>query len=119
MRSLQQLAAYLTYSQPQLSTYQFYFGFLFLHLFLTPSISSGLVPTVFAVLNGGVTEVPRILATNLPLAGNYYLSYLLIQCIHLAASTIFRPWALVQLYRASRAGWTPRDRMEVLRDLFF
>ncbi|KAK5072363.1 hypothetical protein LTR70_010428 [Exophiala xenobiotica] len=91
------------------ATYQWYFCFFFLHLFLTASISSGLVPTAFAILNGGVTEVPRILAANLPLAGNYYLSYLLIQCMHLAASTLFRPLALFKLYQVSRGGWTPRE----------
>ncbi|KAK5069408.1 hypothetical protein LTR51_008658 [Lithohypha guttulata] len=119
LRSLQELAAYPTHGQLQLSTYHFSFGFSYLHLLLTPSISSGLVPTVFAVLNGGVTGVPRVLAANLPLAGNYYLAYLLIQCVYFASSTLFRPWALLQLYRASRAGQTPRDRTEFLRDLFF
>ncbi|KAK5075856.1 hypothetical protein LTR70_008781 [Exophiala xenobiotica] len=77
------------------------------------------MPTVLAILNGGVTEVPRILATNLPLAGNYYLSYLLIQCLHFVASTLFRPQALVQWYRASRGGWTPRERRELLQNLFY
>lgn len=51
----------------------------------------------------------RILVTNLPLAGNYYLSHLLIQGVHLAASTLFRPQALLKLYWASRAGCTPRE----------
>ncbi|KAK5074494.1 phosphate metabolism protein 7 [Exophiala xenobiotica] len=119
LRRLLQLAKYPTHSQLQQATYQLYFCFLFLHLFLTASISSGLVPTAFAILNGGVTVVPRILAANLPLAGNYYLSYLLIQCTHMAASTLFRPLALFKLYQASRGGWTPRERMELMKDLFY
>ncbi|KAK5082555.1 sporulation-specific protein 75 [Exophiala xenobiotica] len=119
LRRLLQLAKYPTHSQLQLAAYQLYFCFLFLHLFLTASISSGLVPTAFAVLNSGVTEVPRILAANLPLAGNYYLSYLLIQCMHMAASALFRPLALFKLYQASHGDWTLRGRMELMKDLLY
>lgn len=107
-------AGYSTRTDVQLSTQTVYFAFLFTQLFINPSISSGLIPTFFEVLNNGVTEVPRILAQNLPLAGNYYLSYLLVQAILLVVSTLLRPLALVNLYRASRGTATPREKLTIL-----
>lgn len=111
-------AGYLTHTDMELYTQQVYFAFLFVQLFLNPSISSGLVPIAFAVLDNGVTEVPRILAQNLPLAGNYYLSYLLVQAILLVVSVLLRPLALVNLYRASRGTRTPREQVGILWNLF-
>ncbi|KAJ9653610.1 hypothetical protein H2198_007234 [Neophaeococcomyces mojaviensis] len=112
-------AKYLTLSEIQIETQKYYTIFLFIQLFVTPSIASGLIPTAFEVLNKGITELPRILALNLPLSGNYYLSYMLIQSILLAAFTIFRLQPLIKLCWRSRQTMTPRQRLFAKNDLLF
>lgn len=107
-------ARHRTRIEEQLSIQRRYFCFLVVQLFLNPSIASGLVPTIFEVLTSGVLEVPRILARNLPLAGNYYLSYLLVQAMLVVVSTLVRPLAMVNLYRASRRASTPRAKVRAL-----
>lgn len=93
---------------------EYYFTFLFLQLFLVASISSALIPTLFDVLNSGVVELPRILARNLPLAGNYYISYLLLQGISLVTSTLL-PWKpIVELLWTRATAKTPRERQNAL-----
>lgn len=110
-------AGCLTHTDAQLSTQTVYFAFLFLQLFLTPSIFSGLIPIAVEVLDNGIAEVPRILAQNLPLAGNYYLSYLLVQTVLLVASVLLRPVAILNLCRAARGTATPREKLAFLWNL--
>jgi len=119
LRVLMKEAKYPTDTDTQLATQKYYRCFLFINLLLTPSIASGLVPTAFEILNKGITEVPRVLALNLPLAGNYYLAYLLTQGIHLAASTLFRPQALIKLYWISKSRYTPRTKLKAMGDLLY
>lgn len=119
LRILVEQAKHSTNTEAQLSTQSYYFCFFFIHLFLTASIASGLVPTTFEVLNGGIAEMPRVLALNLPLAGNYYLSYLLVQGILLAASTLFRPQALIQLYYATKPRITPRAKLTAMGNTLY
>lgn len=56
----------------------YYFAFLFLQLFLTVSVPSGLAPVV-AELMANPRSVSTILAQNLPKASNYFLSYIPLQ----------------------------------------
>ena len=69
----------------ELSLQKYYFAFLFVHLFLTVSISSGIVTVLAQTLNS--TEFgPVILAQNLPKASNYFLSYVLLQAFFVSGS---------------------------------
>ena len=119
LRQLLQRAKFLTHTEMQLETQGHYFTFLFIHLFAMASISSALIPTTVEVLNKDIAELPRILALNLPLAGNYYLSYLMIQAILLLASTICRLPALLGEFWKSRSSRTPRERLDAQRSLLF
>lgn len=114
LQVIMEQAGYSTHTDVQLATQSVYFAFLFVQLFLNPSVASGLIPIVFEVLNNGITEVPRILAQNLPLAGNYYLSYLLVQAILLVVSVLLRPMALIGLWRATRGTSSPRAKVAIL-----
>lgn len=74
-----------TKSAVELSLQKYYFAFLFVHLFLTVSISSGIVTVLAQTLNS--TEFgPVILAQNLPKASNYFLSYVLLQAFFVSGS---------------------------------
>lgn len=121
LRQCLRLASHPTRFEEELAMYRYYFAFLFVNLFLTTSISSGIIPTCFVIAAGGVVEIPRVLATNLPLAGNYYLSYLLIQCMNLVTTTLLRPWAFARWWWACT--WqtmrTPRERADLLKVVLY
>jgi hypothetical protein len=65
----------------------YYFAFLFLHLFLNVSISSGLTAVVYQLVSN-VRSISTLLAQNLPKASNYFLSYLLLQSFFVGAITL-------------------------------
>lgn len=67
----------------------YYFGFLFLQVFLVVSISS----SVAAVLNGlgqDLESLAALIAQNLPKAGNYFFSYMLLQGLSVSAGTLLQ-----------------------------
>ncbi|KAL8943317.1 MAG: hypothetical protein Q9216_001160 [Gyalolechia sp. 2 TL-2023] len=74
----------------ELSVQNYYFAFLFVQVFLVVSISSGFTNTI-AQLSDNPTNVPGILAQNLPRSTNYFFSYMLLQALTVSAG------ALVQL----------------------
>ena len=76
-----------TKTDVELSLQNYYFAFFFIHLFLTVSISSGII-TVFAELLDRPKLGPVILARNLPKASNYFISNILFQAF-LHSSLVF------------------------------
>jgi Calcium-dependent channel, 7TM region, putative phosphate/Cytosolic domain of 10TM putative phosphate transporter/Late exocytosis, associated with Golgi transport len=84
-----------------------YFVFLFIHLFLTVSISAGLT-TLVALLVDSTRSVPLILAQNLPKASNYFLSYILTQSFLFATIVLLQLGAFFRLLRSQFFVQTPR-----------
>lgn len=83
-----------------------YFWFLFTQLFITTSLSSGLIPTAAKMLDQGLWELPRTLAENLPSAGSYYMAYIPLQtALELASAVVRAPTLVQQCFRRSR--WRP------------
>ncbi|KAL8727303.1 MAG: hypothetical protein Q9166_006134 [cf. Caloplaca sp. 2 TL-2023] len=74
----------------ELSVQNYYFTFLFVQVFLVVSISTGFTVTI-TQLSENPTNVPGILASNLPRSTNYFFSYMLLQALSVSAG------ALVQL----------------------
>ena len=110
---------HLTSIDVQLSTQRFYFWVLYVLLFVTTSLSSGLIPTLVKLMEGNAAQLPRILARNLPLASTYYLSYL---ALHLASQSVFmlvRIPSIVKLYARLGRCETPKDQIDALNDLHF
>lgn len=70
----------VTQSEIELSLQSHYFAFLYLHVFLVVSISSSITTVLLEIMNN-LSSAPSILAKNIPKAGNYFYSYLLLQCI--------------------------------------
>ena len=68
----------------ELTLQQYYFWFLYLHLFFTVSVSSGLTAVLYRVVESP-RYAPMLLAQNLPKASNYFLSYLLLQAFTISA----------------------------------
>ncbi|KAL8720986.1 MAG: hypothetical protein Q9225_002226 [Loekoesia sp. 1 TL-2023] len=74
----------------ELSVQNYYFAFLFVQVFLVVSIATGFTNTI-TLLSKNPTNVPGILAQNLPKSTNYFFSYMLLQALTVSAG------ALVQL----------------------
>ena len=68
---------------------RYYFVFLYVQVFLVVSISSS-VTTMIPEILGDVQSVPSILAKNLPKAGNYFYSYLLLQAVTQCVMVLFQ-----------------------------
>lgn len=67
-----------TGAEIELDVQNWMFVFLFIHIFMVVTISSGLTVIVENLLNNPVS-IPNILATNLPKCSNFFFSYLLIR----------------------------------------
>lgn len=104
----------LSTADVQTSMQRSYFWFLFTQLFVTTSLSSGLIPTATKMLDRGLWELPRTLAQNLPLAGSYYLAYIPLQAaLEWASAVIHVPTLLQYCFRQSR--WQPpRQLLETM-----
>jgi hypothetical protein len=117
LRFLMNNKGHLTSTDVQLSIQQFYFWFLFTQLFITTSISSGLIPTLVKIIDGGAAQLPQILARNLPLASNYYLSYLVLHIGTQSLSMLARIPAIIKLYASVGRCRTPKDQIDALYGL--
>jgi hypothetical protein len=78
LRAVIERQGLFTKTAVELTLQNFYFAFLFIHLFFTVSITSGIV-TVLAETLSSTKFGPIVLARNLPKASNYFISYVLIQ----------------------------------------
>lgn len=93
----------------EMSLQKAYFTFLFVQVFLTVSLSSSVTAMIQEILQG-LTSIPTILATNLPEASNYFLSYLLLQGLSISAGGLLQIGRLVNWYGISMlTNPTPRQ----------
>lgn len=108
----------------ELSMQEYYFYFLFIQLFLVVSVSS----SVAALLNGfaqDFTSVAGMMAQNLPKAGNYFFSYMILQAMSVSAATLLQLGRLIfflagfLLDTTARQKWERRLEPEVRWGTFF
>lgn len=95
----------------ELSVQNYYFFFLFVQVFLVVSVSSGALATLSQITN--VTNIPGILATNLPKASNYFFSYMVIQALAASAGNLLQIASLAMWFimpklfdNTAREKWT-------------
>ena len=81
----------------ELSVQQYYFAFLFVQVFLVVSVSSG-ITTVINQITKDPEGVPKILASNLPKASNYFFSYLILQALSTSAGALSQVLNLVKWF---------------------
>ncbi|KAG9702904.1 DUF221-domain-containing protein, partial [Aureobasidium melanogenum] len=108
LRYLSSWHCHVTHAQAEIAYYRYYSAFLFLQAFLLVSISSSLMLTLSEVLNKP-SAIPRVLALNLPKAGNYFISFLTLQGFSLFADMIAQ-WAylLKRTFKSRFLSSTPR-----------
>ncbi|KAL8710808.1 MAG: hypothetical protein Q9220_004611 [cf. Caloplaca sp. 1 TL-2023] len=78
----------------ELSVQNYYFTFLFVQVFLVVSISSGITNTI-SQLSNNPTNVPGILAQNLPRATNYFFSYMVLQALSVSGGALVQVGGLI------------------------
>lgn len=101
----------------ELNVQSYYFWFLYSELFVTTSIAAGLVPVLISTIKNGVHDLMIILAVNLPLASNYYLSYMLIQAFMTVGYTFARPVQYLKYIMRAKRDSSPRDQMRWQREM--
>ena len=94
----------------ELTVQRLYFIFLFTQLFLTASISSGIIAVLAQAVNN-TTHIPAMLAQNLPKAGNYYLTYIMTQAFLFSALTMLQPYRLYRQLVHSAKIISPRRQI--------
>ncbi|CED82447.1 Uncharacterized conserved protein [Phaffia rhodozyma] len=93
----------------ELSLMTRYFIFLVIHGFLIVTLSSGLVASV-SELASDISSAPTILASNLPKASTFFLSYITLQGLAGAAAGFLRISPLLVYYvKLFLLGSTPRS----------
>ena len=90
---------------------EYYFAFLFIQLFLVVSVASS-IASVLEGLTQDFTSVAASIAQNLPKAGNYFLSYMLLQGLSVSAGTLLQTGRLVFYFVGSIIDKTARQRWE-------
>ena len=89
----------------------YYFCFLFIQLFLVVSVASS-IAAVLEGLTQDFTSVAALIAQNLPKAGNYFLSYMLLQGLSVSAGTLLQTGRLIFYFAGLMIDKTARQRWE-------
>ena len=83
----------------ELSVQKYYFFFLFVQLFLVVSIASAATALLGIFHNvGTVSDVPSLLAQNIPRASNYFFSYMLLQALSVSAGALLQIASLISWF---------------------
>ena len=107
----------LTTSAVELSVQTYYFGFLFIQIFLTVSLSASFT-TIANQIYHGFDSVPKTLAQNLPKTSNYFFSYILLQALSISAGQLIQIMTLIRWYiLAPLFDITPRAKVHRKRFL--
>lgn len=93
MRLLAKLAGEPTLSAVELKTQTWYFAFQVIQVFLITTFSSGASAVASQIVQNPL-QAPQLLATNLPKASNFYISYLILFGLAQAASMLLNIVAL-------------------------
>jgi len=100
-----------TDTSAELLLQDYYFGFLFLQIFLVVSISS----TLAAVLSGlsrDFESLAALISLSLPKTGNYFFSYMLLQGLSVSAGSLLQLSRLADFVFGSFFDKTPRQKWE-------
>lgn len=110
LRFLAEVTGTTTTGERELLVQNFYFAFVFIQLFLVVSISTGLTAVVEDLIDAP-TQVPQILAQNLPKAANYFYSYMILQALSISSGTLLQIATVLILLFSRFLDTTPRQKV--------
>lgn len=100
----------------ELFTQTAYFAFQVIQVFLITTLTSAASSVVFEILADPMIA-KDVLAENLPKASNFYISYILIQCLANAATAILQPFELLRQGIVGYIAQMPRTRYRLWRTI--
>lgn len=112
-RHIAKLSGEPTIPQAELKTQAWFMVFQVVHVFLVTTFSSG-AAAVAAKIAQNPTQAPDLLASSLPTASNFYLTYFILQGTSSAASNIL-DYSETASYVFYEYFWskTPREKFEI------
>jgi hypothetical protein len=110
LRFLAGLTGTTTAGERELLVQNFYFGFVFVQLFLVVSISTGITSTISSIVNNPI-GVPQILAEKLPKSANYFFSYMILQALSISSGTLLQIGAVIVIVFLRFMDTTPREKV--------
>ncbi|PHH67374.1 hypothetical protein CDD81_142 [Ophiocordyceps australis] len=93
-----------------------YFAFQVVQVFLITTITSAASAALTDILQNPI-KVKDVLATNLPMASNFYLSYILVQCVVSSGTNLLQVFSLIRHTVHAKFTKLPRARLVAWRRL--
>lgn len=101
-----------TGAQIEMDVQKWFFAFLFVHIFLVVTISSGISVVVETVVNNPI-NIPHLLGTNLPKCSNFFCSFVLIRGIAYFGGNLLQSKNLFfYLFYYRWSNRTPREKLK-------
>ncbi|TFB05529.1 Uncharacterized protein CCMA1212_003172 [Trichoderma ghanense] len=100
----------------ELFTQNAYFAFQVVQVFLVTTITSAASGALQDIIQDPLS-IQSLLAQNLPKASNFYLSYILIQCLASGGSQLLQVFSLIRHHIVAKASDVPRTRFRTWRNL--
>ncbi|KAM0278279.1 hypothetical protein ACHAQH_005292 [Verticillium albo-atrum] len=112
LRGCARVAGEPSLSDIELYVQSFYFGFQVVQVFLVTTLTSA-ASAAFSQILKDPLSAKDLLSENLPKASNFYLSYILIQCLAVGAGSLLRLYDLLRHGIMSRFVQNPRVKWRV------
>ncbi|KAH8174698.1 hypothetical protein LIA77_06117 [Sarocladium implicatum] len=116
IRVCAKVAGVPSFCKVELYTQTAYFGFQVVQVFLVTTLTSAASTAMFDVLKEPMTA-PNVLAQSMPQASNFYISYILIQCLANGGTTLIHPFDLLRHLILPKISHLPRTHYRVWRGL--
>jgi hypothetical protein len=100
----------------ELFTQGWYFVFQVVQVFLVTTLTSAVSGALMSILKDPMSA-KDLLAQNLPKASNFYLSYILVQCLAGGATELLRGYDLFRHQVIAKSIQNPRGRYKIWRGL--
>ncbi|KAL7944215.1 hypothetical protein V8C42DRAFT_326178 [Trichoderma barbatum] len=93
-----------------------YFAFQVIQVFLITTITSAASGALQSIIQNPL-GIQSLLAQNLPKASNFYLSYILIQCLAMGGTQLLQIFSLIRHHIVTKVSDVPRRRFATWRKL--
>ncbi|KAF4982577.1 hypothetical protein FZEAL_1809 [Fusarium zealandicum] len=101
-----------SYVLVELFTQSGYFAFQVVQVFLITTLTAAASSSILEVIQVPMSA-PDLLAKNLPKASNFYLSYILVQCLAVGATGLLHVFELIRHYGFAKVTQIPRTRFRI------
>lgn len=109
------LKGYIAGTEIEKDTQRWFFAFLFVHLFLVVTVSSGVSFVIENILDNP-TNFPTLLAQELPKSSNFFCSFVIIRGVSYAGGNFLRVKQLsFEIFRKSFTLSPPHKKLKVMR----